>query len=111
MDGYRDIILPAINALDLETTYFYAIKIEDNKGKEVDWMGGISYSPEHRLKQHIRTFSKYSVSSSWKLTLVESIPFETEGDARLFESNMLTTEILCTRSKGPFFRTIQYKSN
>ena len=109
MDGYRDIILPAINALqDLETTYFYAIKIEDNKGKEVDWMGGISYSPEHRLKQHIRNFSKYSVSSGWKLTLVESISFETEGDARLFESNMLATEIRAPDRKGlssELFRT------
>ena len=101
MDKYRDIILPAINALeDLETTYFYAIKIVDSEGKEVDWMGGITYSTEHRLKQHISNFSKNSVSSGWKLTLIESIPFETDGDARLFESNMLATEIRAPNRKG-----------
>ena len=101
MDGYRDIILPAINALqDLETTYFYAIKIEDNKGKRSRLDGRDKLLSEHRLKQHIRNFSKYSVSSSWKLTLVESIPFETEGDARLFESNMLATEIRAPDRKG-----------
>jgi len=109
MDGYRDIILPSINALyDLETTYFYAIQITNSEGKEIDWMGGISYSPEHRLKQHISNFSKNPASSDWKLTLIESISFETEGDARLFESNMLATEIRAPNRKdlsSELFRT------
>jgi len=94
MDSYRDVILPAINALeDLDITYFYAIQILDNEGNEVDWMGGISYSPTHRLKQHISNFSKHSVSSNWTLSLIDSTPFETEEEARLFEANMLATEI------------------
>ena len=98
MDSYRDLILPAINTLaDLETTYFYAIQILDQDGTEVNWMGGISFLPSIRLKQHQAHFSK---KENWVLSLVDSIPFKTEKEARQFEADMLASEIRAPNRPG-----------
>jgi len=101
MDGYREVILPSIDALeDLQTTHFYAILISDRSGEEVDWMGGITNHLDRRLKQHIRDFSNHTVSANWSLSLIDSVPFETEADARKFESDMLATEIRAPNREG-----------
>lgn len=93
MDGYREFILPSIDALeDLQTTHFYAIQILDESDNEVVWKGGITNHLNGRLKQHIRDFSKHPTSASWTLYLIDSLDFETEAEARGFETEMKATE-------------------
>jgi predicted GIY-YIG superfamily endonuclease len=93
MDGYRKVILPFIDTLeDLTLTHFYAIQILDDSDNEVVWKGGITNHLNGRLKQHIRDFSKHPASSSWKLSLIDSVDFETEPEARKFETEMKATD-------------------
>ena len=94
MDGFNQVILPHIDALDdLTLTHFYAIQMKNDIGVETGWMGGITNHLQGRMKQHNRKFSAHPNSSKWTLELIDSIPFENRDEAVDFEKRMLSSEI------------------
>lgn len=94
MDGFNQVILPHIDALDdLSLTHFYAIQMKNDIGVETGWMGGITNHLQGRMKQHNRKFSAHPKSSEWTLELIDSIPFENRDEAEEFERRMLSSEI------------------
>ena len=94
MDGYRQVILPSIDALDdLTLTHFYAIQMKNEIGVETGWMGN-NQSPSGKDEAaQQENFSAHPNSSKWTLELIDSIPFENRDEAEDFERRMLSSEI------------------